>query len=136
MPQQTQKSKTIITAKTDNYPIVINDLGSVNDRLMTMNASTSKTFTLPSVESTEIGKAITLIKIGSGDVVIATSDSDTILDGTTSSSVSSMTLTELYKAVTLVLNNTTTWVIQSVSGPYATLTQLGDIDTILDEIIG
>lgn len=74
--------KPTVEYKTDSYSVVLStDMGKV----ILMDSTANKTFTLPSVDEDDIGVMVSLGKLGAGSVTITTSDSDKI-NGTTSAS--------------------------------------------------
>ena len=86
-----------------------------------MDATTSKTLTLPSVTSSDIGLYFTIVKKGSGDLVIQASDSDTILDSTAGGTLSNTVSTDIYSTLTLVLISETEWIVkETTSGTWVT----------------
>jgi hypothetical protein len=110
-------SNLTILDKTEDYTIQTSDLG----KIITMDATTSKTLTLPSVGSSDIGLYFTIVKKGSGDLVIQASDSDTILDSTAGGTLSNTVSTDVYSALTLVLISETEWIVKgATSGSWVT----------------
>lgn len=107
-------SNLTILDKTDDYTIQTTDLG----KIITMDATTSKTLTLPSVGSSDIGLYFTIVKKGSGDLVIQASDSDTILDSTAGGTLSNTVSTDIYSAITLVLISETEWIVKEATSGY------------------
>lgn len=107
-------SNLTILDKTDNYSIQTSDLG----KIITMTATVSKTFTLPSVGSSDIGLYFTIVKKGSGDLVIKASDSDTILDSSAGGTLSNTVSTDIYSAITLVLISETEWITKEATSGY------------------
>ena len=107
-------SNLTILDKTDDYTIQTSDLG----KIITMDATTSKTLTLPSVGSSDIGLNFTIVKKGSGDLVIQASDSDTILDSSAGGTLSNTVSTDIYSTLTLVLISETEWITKEATSGY------------------
>lgn len=107
-------SNLTILDKTDDYTIQVSDLGKV----ITMDALTSKTLTLPSVTSSDIGLNFTIVKKGEGDLIIQASDSDTILDSSAGGTLSNTVSTDIYSAITLVLISETEWITKGATSGY------------------
>ena len=103
-----------VTAKTDDYGVLAADFGV--DRALSMNAAGLKTFTLPSVAAGDIGKVITFIKLGAGQVTIATADTDTIHDSSAGGTLTNAQAGETYASVTLMLTTASQWSIVGISG--------------------
>jgi len=74
--------------------------------ILLSNSSSNVVITLPSVGVTDVGKCIQIQKMGSGNLTINRSDSDTIEDGTSISNTSSV---ETWANVTLFLAQETYW---------------------------
>ena len=107
-------SNLTILDKTDDYTIQTTDLG----KIITMDATTSKTLTFPSVGSSDIGLYFTIVKKGSGDLVIQASDSDTILDSSAGGTLSNTVSTDIYSTLTLVLISETEWITKGATSGY------------------
>jgi len=103
-----------VTAKTDNYTVQTSDFGL--DKVLTMSSANAKTFTLPSVDASNIGAIVTFVKLGAGQVTIDAADSDTIHDSAAGGTIYNATAAETYATVTLLLTSATTWNILSSSG--------------------
>jgi len=103
-----------VTAKTDDYNVLAADFGV--DKALSMSAAGLKTFTLPSVAAGDIGKILTFIKLGAGQVTIDAADSDTIHDSSAGGTLTNAQAGETYATVTLMLTSATTWNIVASSG--------------------
>ena len=103
-----------VTAKTDDYAVLAADFGI--NKALSMSAAGLKTFTLPSVAAGDIGKVITFIKLGAGQVTIDAADSDTIHDSSAGGTLTNAQAGETYATVTLMLTSATTWNIIGISG--------------------
>jgi hypothetical protein len=102
--------------KTDNYTITTADFG----KTIMMNASTTKTFSLPSVGTTEAGQSITLGKIGVGQLTIDAADSDYIANSGAGDGIY-VSATSTYAVITLMYCHTDTrWYILNGNGAWAT----------------
>jgi hypothetical protein len=105
----------VVEAKTDNYTVTLNDFG----KTFVMNTTTSKTFSLPSVASGEIGSWVEFVKIPSGEIHIDAADSDTIEDSSAGGEI--YCSGELGPAsLKLKLVTATWWKIESGVGPWQT----------------
>jgi len=103
-----------VTAKTDDYAVLAADFGI--HQSLSMSAAGLKTFTLPSVAAGDIGKIITFIKLGAGQVTIAAADADTIHDSSAGGTIYNAQAGETYATITLMLISATQWAITGVSG--------------------
>ena len=107
-------SNLTVVDKTDDYQVLTSDLAKV----LTMTATTEKTFTLPSVGSSDIGLYFTFVKLGTGNLVIQASDSDTILDSNAGGTLSNTTADDIYSSVTLLLISETKWIVKEATSGY------------------
>jgi len=103
-----------VVDKIDDYQVLTSDLAKV----LTMAATTEKTFTLPSVGSSDIGLYFTFVKLGVGNLVIQASDSDTILDSNAGGTLSNITADDIYSSVTLLLISETKWIVKDATSGY------------------
>jgi hypothetical protein len=102
------------STKTDNYVVTTADLGSS----LRMNSSSDKTFTLPSVGTSEDGARITFIKVGSGKMTLDAADSDYIYDSAAGATIYT---TSSYATITIEYCDTDTrWYIISAVGTWTT----------------
>ncbi len=109
-------SQTIST-KTDSYVITTADFG----KSLRMNSASAKIFTLPSVDSTNDGARITIMKVGAGRVTIQTADSDKIHDSSAGGTMYCDAAAEIYANVTLeYVDAVVTWVVIGGSGTWIT----------------
>lgn len=103
-----------IVTKTDSYAITTADFG----KGLRMNASSSKTFTLPSVGSVDDGAEVEGEKQGSGRVTFQAADSDYIHDSSAAGTIYS---DSDYAFIRLRYNHATTrWVIVFAVGIWTT----------------
>jgi hypothetical protein len=102
-----------VTEKTDDYNVASDDFGNA----LYMNSADDKTFTLPSVSGSDIGKKITMFNLGTGKLTVATSDSDTIAD---SDGGYGIYTEQQNTAITLQLLTASAWHIVSSSGIWIT----------------
>jgi len=107
-------SNLTVVDKTDDYQVLTSDLAKV----LTMTATTEKTFTLPSVGSSDIGLYFTFVKLGVGNLVIQASDSDTILDSNAGGTLSNTASDDIYSSVTLLLISETKWIVKEATSGY------------------
>jgi len=100
--------------KTDDYTVTTSDFG----KSLRMNSADDKTFTLPSVGSSDDGARVTFIKQGSGKMTIDAADSDYIDDSTAGGTIYTTTN---YATITLeYVHGMTRWVIISGNGTFTT----------------
>jgi len=103
-----------VLTKTDDYTVTTSDFG----KSLRMNSADDKTFTLPSVGTTEDGARVTFIKQGSGKMTIDAADSDYIDDSTAGGTIYTTTN---YATITLeYVHGMTRWVIISGNGTFTT----------------
>ena len=107
-------SGRVLSAKTDNYSVLVTDA----ENAFTMAAGAEKTFSLPSVDGTNVGLCFTFINLDGNNVIIDPADSDTIDDSTADTgNISSSTQ---YGSITLMLASATEWVIIAANGTWTT----------------
>jgi hypothetical protein len=104
------------STKTNNYNVLTTDTGST----LIMNAATAKTFSLPSVDATNVGVWCTFVKIGAGQVTIDAADSDTIADSGAGDTIYNGQANETSATITLELVSETKWAITGASGTWTT----------------
>jgi hypothetical protein len=110
----TRLAQIITSTKTDNYVVTTSDFGSS----LRMNSSSDKTFTLPSVGTSEDGARITFIKVGSGKMTLDAADSDYIYDSAAGATIYT---TSSYATITIEYCDTDTrWYIISAVGTWTT----------------
>ena len=103
--------------KTDDYTITPNDLW----KSVRMNAATAKTFTFPSVGTSEDGSQITIEKIGAGKLTLQMVDSDKVHDSSAAGTIYNDQSSETWATITLeYCDATTTWNIISAVGTWTT----------------
>jgi len=100
--------------KTDNYTILSSDFG----KTLVMNSIDNKTFSLPSVNVTNIGNWLTLANINTGRLTIAAADSDTIVDSTAGGTIYSDD--DSIATITIELVSETQWLITGAHGTWVT----------------
>ena len=69
------------TTYTDNHTVTLEQTG----QLLIMDSGSEKTFTLPSIDASDIGKRFPFASTGAGKCILAPADADTIDDSTASS---------------------------------------------------
>ena len=104
--------------KTDDYPIVVGDLGI--GRTITMNNVGLKTFTLPTLSAGDLGKQITLVKKGAGQLTIQAGASQKIADSGATGTIYDAEAGETYATITLIATTTTQWNIVGINGTWTT----------------
>jgi hypothetical protein len=108
--------KKAVNNKTSSYPLVTDDLGTV----LTMDNTVPEAFTLPVLASTDIGKTVVLIKLGSGVLTIQANTGQTIADSSVAGSIYADQPTETYASIVLVAISTTQWIIVGMDGTWTT----------------
>jgi hypothetical protein len=84
----------------------------------TCNSTSTQTFDLPSVGAGELGYEYTIVKLGSGAVVIHVADSDTIEDSGAGATIYCQD--DGMATITLKLISTTQWIIKFANGVWIT----------------
>jgi hypothetical protein len=84
-----------------------------------MNYASLKTFNLPSLSSGDLGKPITFVKKGVGQVTIQAYTGQSISDSNVSGIVYNDQAIETYATITLVPISTTQWVIDGFDGTWS-----------------
>lgn len=109
-----------ISDKIENYQVLNTDLGS--GTTFTMSYATLKTFTLPSsADLTDyLGKPITFVKVGAGQVTIQAGSGQYIADSSSAGTIYNAQTNEIYATITLVAITTTQWVIVGGMGTWTT----------------
>jgi len=101
--------------KTDNYNVLVTDFG----KTLIMNA-VDKTFSLPSVDATDIGTILTFVFISTGTLTIDAADADTIDDSGAGDTIYCTQNGEKYSTIKLMLASATEWVIIAAKGIWTT----------------
>lgn len=100
--------------KTNSYVITAQDLG----KSISMNSADDKTFSLPSVGSSDDGSIVILDKIGAGKLTIDAADSDYIFDSGAGDGIYSISS---YASIVLEYHDTDTrWYIKHAVGTWVT----------------
>ena len=100
--------------KNSGYTILTTD----KNKIFTCNSSSSQTFTLPSVSSSEIGFECMIVKLGAGKITITAVDSDTIEDSGTAGSI--YCEDDGYAFISIMLITSTQWIIKWANGTWIT----------------
>jgi len=101
-----------VSTKTDSHVVTSADFG----KSLRMNSADDKSFTLPSVGTTEDGARLTFIKQGAGKMTLIAVDTDYI---DSSSATGTIYTTTNYATITLeYVHGMTRWVIISANGTY------------------
>jgi hypothetical protein len=103
-----------VETKNSGYNILTSDVG----KTFTCSATTTQTFNLPSVDSTNIGYTYTIVKLGTGQVTIDAADSDTIEDSGAGDTI--YCADETPATITLRLFTSTGWYIIAANGTWIT----------------
>ena len=101
-------------AKDTGYTILTSD----NGKTFTCSATTTQTFLLPSVDATNIGFVVTIVKLSTGQVTIDAADSDTIEDSGAGDTIYCSDLNPA--TITLRLFTSTGWFIIAANGTWIT----------------
>jgi hypothetical protein len=107
-----------VSDKTDNYPVLVTDLGV--GKVLTMNHAATKVFTLPGVGAYDLWKPITFVKLGAGRVTIQAASGQKIADSTVAGDIYNDVAGELSATLTIVPVTTTLWVIVGRDGTWTT----------------
>lgn len=103
-----------VSNKTDNYNVQVGDF----DNVLTMNAATAKTFTLPTLTSSEVGKQITFVKLGAGKVTIQAAASQYIGGSSAAGTIYCDIAIEVYATITLIVVSETKLAIKGFDGTF------------------
>jgi len=104
----------VVSTKTDSYVVTSADFG----KSLRMNSADDKSFTLPSVGTTEDGARVTFIKQGAGKMTMIAVDTDYIDDSSATGTIYTITN---YATITLeYVHGMTRWVIISAAGTFTT----------------
>jgi len=104
--------------KTDDYPVVVADLGVGST--LTMDNASPKTFTLPTLSAGDLGKQITFVKKGAGKLTIQAGTGQKIADSGAAGTIYDTEAGETYASITLVATTTTQWNIVGFDGTWTT----------------
>jgi hypothetical protein len=107
-----------VSDKVDNYTVDVADFGS--GTIFTMSNAGTKTFTLPTITASELGKPITFVKLGVGKVVIKAVNNQVIADSGANDTIYNDLINEIYATITLVPVTTTLLVIVGADGTWVT----------------
>lgn len=117
MAQTKIKSKMLdfpVVAKDTGYTILTTDGG----KTFSCNSAQGQTFNLPSVASADVGFECTIVKMGTGGVIIDAADSDTIEDSGAGDTI--YCADPRYASITLKLVSETHWAIKCAYGTWVT----------------
>ena len=109
-------SKYVVVPKTSSYSVQTTDTA----KTLTMSNTSSAQFTLPSVGASDLGIWYTFVKLSTGKLIIATSDSDVIADSSAPGTIYNNVAGETYATLVVELANTTQWVITGSVGTWIT----------------
>ena len=107
-------SKHTVDPKTASYNVQTSDVA----KTLTMSNASGAQFTLPSVGVGDLGIWYTFVKLGTGQLTIATSDTDVIADSSAPGTIYNNVAGETYATLVVELANTTQWVITGASGTW------------------
>ena len=112
-----RRSYDDVLVKTDSYIITTADFG----KTLIMNAAVEKTFSAPSVDETNDGALVTLVKAGAGKVIFDCADSDTVADSGAGDTIYDDVAGETYAMITLMyVHSLTKWIIREAYGTWTT----------------
>lgn len=106
----------VTETKTDNYSVLTTDVG----KTLVMNSASEKTFSLPSVDSGDVGLYFTFAKIAAGKLIIDAADTDVILDSGAGDTIYNDVSGEVYASITLQLVSATLWTVVGGIGTWIT----------------
>jgi len=102
----------VVSTKTDSHVVTSADFG----KSLRMNSADDKSFTLPSVGTSEDGARVTFIKQGAGKMTMIAVDTDYIDDSSATGTIYTITN---YATITLeYVHGMTRWVIISAAGTF------------------
>jgi hypothetical protein len=105
---------SIVEVQNTGYTITLSDVG----KTFTCNTGATATFNLPSVNSTHLGYEYTVVKLGSGTVIIDAADSDRIQDSGAGDTI--YCSDSGIASITLKLVTSTLWIIYYANGTWIT----------------
>jgi len=105
-----------VEAKNSGGNIVVGDTGKV----LTVNSGSTQTLNLPTLVSGDIGKFVTIVKLGAGQVTIQANTGQKIADSGTGDTIYNSTAAETYATLTLLVVTTTLWVVLGAHGTWVT----------------
>ncbi|HBB67755.1 MAG TPA: hypothetical protein DCZ93_10760 [Elusimicrobia bacterium] len=94
--------------------ILTSDFG----KTITINSDSPQTITLPSVDSSNVGAQVTVVKLGSGQLTIVAADNTYIHDSGPGGTI--YNATEIYSTITLRLATAINWVVIGGNGSWTT----------------
>ena len=103
--------------KTNDYIIQTEDFGI---KILTMNNAAAKTFTMPTLTASEIGKSMTIVKIGTGKVTLALVDLQVIADSGIQGTIYNEQADETYATLVFMVLSTSKLVIVGAHGTWTT----------------
>lgn len=109
------KEKVVASTSATPVSISLSDLCTVR----TVDSTTAVSVDLPSVDATDTGKWIKIVKLNAGDLTINAADSDIIADSSAGGTISNTT-TENYATVHLQLVAADRWVVMGFDGTWIT----------------
>jgi hypothetical protein len=85
-----------------------------------MSNAAAKTFTMPNLTSSELGKPLTLVKLGAGRLTLQLATGQAISDSSMAGSIYAAQAVETYATLTLMAVTTTKLVILGFDGTWIT----------------
>lgn len=101
--------------KSDNYSVLTTD----TSKTLVMD-TVAKTFSLPSVDATNVGLWFTFVKANAGSLIIDAADSDLINDSSAGGTIYDAQTNETYAVIIVQLVSATQWVAYGGVGTWTT----------------
>ena len=115
--QGTLKADRFVVEEADSgITLTTDDFG----KTISVDSSSSQTVTLPSVDSTNLGAWVRVLKLNSGQVTVDAADSDTIADSTAGGTIYNNQSGQDYAVIEIQLANGTEWVVVHAEGTWST----------------
>jgi hypothetical protein len=105
----------LTVTKSDNYSVLTTD----TSKTLVMDTA-AKTFSLPSVDASNIGVWYTFVKANNGSLIIDAADTDLINDSSAGGTIYDAQTNETYAVITVELVSATNWVAYGGTGTWTT----------------
>ncbi|MDD2805807.1 MAG: hypothetical protein PHV33_09640 [Elusimicrobiales bacterium] len=103
-----------VEAADAGFTVTAADFG----KTFTVNSATPQTITLPAISAENIGAEITVVKLGTGGVIIQAYTFDAISDSTVGGTLANASVAETYATITLRIASLDKWVVIGSTGTW------------------
>ncbi len=111
-----QANRFLVEEADSGITLTSDDFG----KTISVDSSSSQTVMLPSVDSSNTGAWIRVLKLNSGQVTVDAADSDTIADSTAGGTIYNSQSGQDYAVIEIQLANETEWVVVHGEGTWST----------------